>query len=77
MLFDETGWEADGSRSSRRVYDVKVKKGCGGDIGSDGFDGVDGGFDGSMVLMAPRAMMVLASAALKAPKAWGVSFEME
>ena len=46
-------WDADGSRSSRRVDVAKVKKElmgsvCGGHVGYDGFDGVDGGFDGGV-----------------------------
>ena len=44
-------WEADGSRSSRRVEadgfsDLGSDLGYGGDVGWGGFDGVDGGFDG-------------------------------
>ena len=43
-------WVAEGSRSSRRVDVVKVKKELMGSVvvtlGYDGFDGVDGGFDG-------------------------------
>ena len=73
-------WEADGSRSSRRVDVVKVKKEL---MGSQIWAMVVTwarmasmasmvASMASMVLMAPRAAMVLASAALKAPKA-GVS----
>ena len=66
-------WEAHRSRSSRRVDDVKVKKELmGSQIWAMVVTMARMASMASMVLRAPRATMVLASAALKAPMA-GVS----